>query len=223
MLLEVQQQFKSFFISFICSYISGDKMICFIRYSSLLIIILLTCLPSVYGAVPHEIAGIELGTKVHEYADFEDSNYLKETVVMDWHGFDKGIIYYGICHSPGTIVKIQMKYQDSSKAFFNVLMKKVKKKYGPPSEWEGDSFGINHIWKWKFIDKEGRKVNMILHHNLQDKSENMGNQLKLYYPELMEQEHLCFLRQCQTIDDPEQQTRKEELKKSSWKYLIPQE
>jgi hypothetical protein len=180
-------------------------------------------LPNVYAAVPHEIAGIELGSNVSEYPDFEVSNYLKETVVMDWHGFDKGVISYGICHSPGTIVKLQMKYQDSTKDFFNTLMKKFKKKYGPPSEWEGDSFGINHIWKWKFIDNEGRKVNMVLHHNLQDISENIGNQVKLYYPELMEQEHLCFLRQCKEITDPEQQKHKEELMKSGWEYLIPQE
>jgi len=192
-------------------------------YFAALFLLLTILLPNVYGAVPHEIAGIELGTKVSEYPDFEVSNYLKETVVMDWHGFDKGVISYGICDSPGTIVKLQMKYQDSSKNFFDILMKKFKKKYGPPSEWQGDSFGINHIWKWKFIDNEGRKVNMVLHHNLQDSSENIGNQVKLYYPELMEREHLCFLRQCQEITDPEQQKHKEKLMESGWEYLIPQE
>ena len=122
----------------------------------LFFLVLTLFLPNVYAAVPHAIAGIELGTNVSEYPDFEVSNYLKETVVMDWHGFDKGVISYGICHSPGTIVKLQMKYEDSSKGFFNTLMKKFKKKYGPPSEWEGDSFGINHIWKWKFIDDSVR-------------------------------------------------------------------
>ena len=201
----------------------GEMMSRFIQYFIALVLVFSLYLPSVHAAVPHAIAGIELGMNVSEYPDFEVSNYLKETVVMDWHGFDKGIISYGICHSPGTIVKLQMKYEDSSKNFFNTLMKKYKKKYGPPSEWEGDSFGINHVWKWKFIDNEGRKVNMVLHHNLQDANENIGNQVKLYYPELMEQEHLCFLRQCKEITDPEQQKHKEELMKTGWEYLIPQE
>ena len=198
-------------------------MLRLITYLAILVLLMPFSLSSAFGAVPHSVAGIELGTNVSEYPDFEVSNYLKETVVMDWHGFDKGVISYGICHSPGKIVKLQMKYHDSSKDFFNTLMEKFKRKYGPPSEWEGDSFGINHIWKWKFIDEEGRKVNMILHHNLQDRSENIGNQVKLYYPELMEQEHLCFLRQCKHIADPEEQKHKEELMKSGWEYLIPQE
>ena len=76
----------------------------FFRFFVPLLLVSVMYLPAAYGAVPHKIAGIELGTNVAEYPDFEVSNYLKETVVMDWHGFDKGVIFYGICHSPGTIV-----------------------------------------------------------------------------------------------------------------------
>jgi len=53
--------------------------------------------------IPREIAGIELGSDIADYPDIEYSNYLKEVVVMDWHGFRKGIISYGICESPGNI------------------------------------------------------------------------------------------------------------------------
>jgi hypothetical protein len=176
-----------------------------------------------YSATPHAIAGIELGSGIEEYPDFEFSNFLKETVVMDWHGFRKGIISYGICDSPGTIVRLQMKYEDSSKEFFDTLFQRYKEKYGPPTEWKGDSFGIKHIWKWRFTDDEGRKVNMILSHNLQDHNENVGNQVKLYLPEVVEREHLCFIEHCQDIDDPEQRKRKEALKETGWNYLIPQE
>lgn len=177
---------------------------------------------TLYANTPSEIAGIKLGSKVNDYPDFEVSNYLKETVVMDWHGFRKGIIFYGICHDPGTIVKIQMKYEDSTKEFYNTLLKRFKQKYGPPTEWDGDSFGIKHIWKWRFTDAQGRRVNMQLQHNLRDADQNIGNQVKISYPEMMEKENLCFLQMCQDISDPEKKKRKELLKETGWEYLIPQ-
>ena len=172
-------------------------------------------------AIPHEIAGIRLGTKVEDYPDFEFSNYLKEKVVMNWHGFHKGVISYGFCYSPNTIVKLQMKYEDSSKQFFDILMWRYKEKFGAPSEWKGDSFGIKHIWKWRFKDEDGRAVNMILEHNLQDINANIGNQVKLYYPESLENERLCFIELCEDASDPNKKARKEQLKETSWDLFIP--
>lgn len=197
-------------------------MIFFLQCIAALVLLVGTPLPASSSVVPHEIAGIELGASVEKYPDFELSNYLKETVVVDWHGFRKGVISYGICNAPGIIVKLQMKYEDSSKRFYDILMNRFTEKYGRPSEWEGDSFGINQVWKWRFVDEDGRKINMILQHNMQDIDENIGNQVKLYYPEMIEKERLCFIEQCKQISDPEQQARKEKLKESGWDYLIPQ-
>ncbi len=177
---------------------------------------------AVSADVPHAIAGIHLGSNVENYQNIEYSNYLKEVVVTDWHGFRKGVISYGICHSPGNIVKIRMKYEDSTKKFFNSLMKRYKKKFGPPTEWKGDSFGIKHMWKWKFKDKDGQIVNMILQHNLQDSSENMGNMVKLSYPEMVENERLCFIRYCDETKNSQEKMKKELLKETGWDYLIPQ-
>jgi hypothetical protein len=171
--------------------------------------------------VPHEIAGIRLGTSVDDYPNIEYSNYLKEVVVTDWHGFRKGIISYGICHTPGNIIKMRMKYENSTKRFFNTLMKRYKKKFGTPSEWKGDSFGIKHIWKWKFKDNEGNIVNLILQHNLQDNNDTIGNVIKLSYPEMVEQERLCFIKYCDETKNAEQKKQKETLKDSNWDYLIP--
>ncbi len=172
--------------------------------------------------VPTEIAGIKLGSDIADYPDVEYSNYLKEVVVMDWHGFRKGVISYGICESPGTIVKLSMKYEDSSKRFFDKLLKKYKRKFGSPTEWKGDSFGIKHVWKWKFTDEDGRIVNLSLKHNLRDPNQNIGNVVKMSYPELEEIERLCFNRKCEEITSPEHQKRRDELKKTGWKFLIPQ-
>lgn len=170
---------------------------------------------------PKEVAGFVLGSKVTDYPNIEYSNFLKEVVVYDWHGFDKGIISYGVCAIPGEIIKIKMKYADASKRYFKVLLKKYKKQYGKPTEWKGDSFGILHIWKWKFLDENNNRVHLILQHNTKNPNENIGNMVKLYYPDRIVQEQKCFTLQCsKNISQTEKQMR-DQRTKSDWKYLIP--
>ncbi len=171
--------------------------------------------------VPHEVGGFVLGSNVTDYPDIEYSNFLKEVVIYDWHGFDKGIISYGICEFPGEIVRIKLKYDDSSKKFFKKLLKKYKKKYGKPTEWKGDSFGILHIWKWKFIDKNNNRVHMILQHNTRNSNENIGNMVKLYYPDRIELEQLCFTKKCNTVAEKNEMMKQMKPKKDEWDYLIP--
>ena len=77
--------------------------------------------------VPSEIGGFKLGEDITEYPEVEFSNYLKEVVITDWHGFRKGIIAYGVCAYPGKIVRITMKYEDSSKRFYKKLLHEFKK------------------------------------------------------------------------------------------------
>lgn len=188
-------------------------------------LIILLCIAPLHALAFHaplEVAGIKLGSDIADYPNVEYSNYLKDVVVTDWHGFRKGYISYGACESPGTIIKLRMKYEDSSKKFFDTLLKRYKKKFGSPTEWKGDSFGIKHVWKWKLKDEEGNTVNLILQHNHMDPNENVGNVVKLYYPELEELERLCFNRKCEEVSNPEQKRIKEELKETNWSYLIPQ-
>ncbi len=171
--------------------------------------------------VPKEIGGFRLGEDITEYSDIEYSNYLKEVVVTDWHGFRKGVISYGICAAPGKIVRIEMKFENSSKELFDVLLKKYKEKFGKPEVWGGDAFGILSKWKWIFTDENHHTVNLILQHNLKNHNENIGNLVKLYYPEREEEERLCFIEQCQINKDEEQQQRMRERKELNWDYVIP--
>jgi len=170
---------------------------------------------------PLEIAGFRLGEDITEYSDIEYTNFLKEVVVTDWHGFRKGIISYGICAFPGKIVKIRMKYEDGSRVFFDTLLKKYKQKFGKPDEYEGDAFGILRIWKWRFLDKNQNLVTMSLQHNPQDETENIGNIVKLSYPEREEEERLCFVQQCEENRTAEDKQRLEEHKDTNWDFLIP--
>lgn len=171
--------------------------------------------------IPHEVGGFVLGSNVTDYPDIEYSNFLKEVVVYDWNGFEKGIISYGICEFPGEIVKIKLKYADSSKSFFETLLKKYKEKYGKPDEWKGDSFGILHIWKWKFVDKEKNQINLILQHNTRNPNENIGNMVKLYLPDRIALEQLCFTKKCNIVENMGEMMQHMTPKKSNWDYFIP--
>lgn len=193
----------------------------FILFSLLFSLIIAVAAPLAATKAPSEVAGFVLGSKVTEYPDIEYSNYLKEVVVYDWHGFNKGIISYGVCAVPDEIIKIKMKYADSSKKYFKVLLKKFKKIYGKPTEWKGDSFGILHIWKWKFVDENNNRVHLILQHNTKNRNENIGNMVKLYYPDRIAMEQKCFTMQCNKKIGKIEKQKKEERKKSDWKYLIP--
>jgi len=170
---------------------------------------------------PTEIAGFRLGEDITEYNEIEYTNFLKEVVVTDWHGFRKGIISYGTCAYQGEIIKIKMKYEDGSRDFFNTLLKKYKQKFGKPDDYEGDAFGILLIWKWRFLDKNQNLVSMSLQHNSQDETENIGNVVKLRYPEREEQERLCFVQQYDENRTVEEKKRLEEQKDTNWDYLIP--
>jgi len=171
--------------------------------------------------VPHGVGGFLLGSNVTDYPDIEYSNFLKEVVIYDWHGFDKGIISYGICAEPGEIVKIKLKYKNSSKKYFKKLLKKYKKKYGKPTEWKGDSFGILHIWKWKFVDEKQNRVHLILQHNSKNPNENIGNMVKLYYPDNIVREQTCFSEQCTKNLSKREKSDMKIRKETDWSYLIP--
>jgi len=169
--------------------------------------------------MPTQIGGFILGSDVTDYPDIEYSNFLKEVTIYDWNGFDKGIISYGICDSPGEIVKIKLKYKDPSKRFFKTLLKKYKQKYGKPDEWKGDAFGILHVWKWKFINEKGERIHLILQHNTKNPNENTGNMVKLYCPDQIVKEQKCFNKQCNSGLDEEEETK---ASGPNWKFLIPQ-
>ena len=185
---------------------------------------MLLCVPLQSQAqnVPHEIAGIALGTSIEDYPDIIPFNYLKEVVVTDWHGFRKGMISYGTCRYIKKILKIDMKYEDKSYAFYKKLLVAFREKFGAPNAWTGDSFGVMHVWKWQFIDNEQNRVSLSLQYNGKNSNETIGNVVRLAYPGKMEEERLCFVEMCENDKNKTDAKRREELKKFDWSHLIPQ-
>jgi len=171
---------------------------------------------------PQEIGGFKLGTSVDDYEFISYQNFLKEVVVQNIDGFRKGTIYYGICERPGEIVKIKLKYLDSSESFYKKLLKRYKKKFGKPDAYLGDSFGIVKTWKWTFSDANNNKVLLRLQHNLKNPDESIGNTVKLEYPDRIESERVCFNNQCANRRFGKKNRLPSSWDQKSWQHMIPQ-
>lgn len=150
--------------------------------------------------VPIQIGGISLGADIHDYDQYIKAQttlpirfmeYLEEVELNRLPGFKSGYLAYGNCAEPGKIVRIKLKYSDSSKAFFKDLLEKYKDRFGKPQKWLGDPFHVITAWQWSFSDK-GQQVELYLQHNLSDEEQKLGNSVKLTLSNSILQEQSCF-------------------------------
>ena len=110
----------------------------------------------------------------------------REVEIKPIKGFKNGLIAYSTCAAPNRIVRIKLKYSDSSKTFYEKLKKHIDARFGKCDEYRGDPFHIVVAWKWSFIDKDNNKISLILQHNTRDEEEKMGNSIKLTMTNLLE-------------------------------------
>jgi hypothetical protein len=150
---------------------------------------------------PHQVGGFTLGKNIADYTEMVNMDsalpmrhmeYLKEVEIKEMEGFKSGLIWYGTCARPGQIMRIKLKYADSTTEFYRKLLELFKERFGEPTEWRGDAFRIVIAWKWSFTDSENNHISMILQHNTKDEEEKRGNAVKLTLWNLIEEEHLCF-------------------------------
>jgi len=159
-------------------------------------------LPAVcLAGAPHEIGGIALGARIDGFRDrivpgselpVRYLESLKEVEVRETQGFKTGLLYYGTCTTPARIVRIEFKYENPSRGFYDELLKRFKRHHGAPDEWRGDPFHIVVGWKWEFVDASGNDISLILKHNKRDEEKKEGNYVKMTMWNLMKQEAQCF-------------------------------
>jgi len=143
------------------------------------------------AGMPLSVGGFTLGTSIENYTFVSQENFVEEVIVTDIKGFRKGHIMYGVCESPGEIIRIKLKYKNKSVKFFNRLLKKYKKKFSSKPKFVGDSFGLVKAWKWSFNNDDGVRVSLVLQHNLKDADESIGNMVKLSFPDRLIAERKC--------------------------------
>ena len=176
-----------------------------------------------FAEAPHQIGGFVLDQDIKKFEDrvimdtalpVRYAENIEEVEIKFTQGFKSGLIAYGTCARPGHIVRIKIKYADSSKKFYKDLLKQVKKRFGEPDEYRGDPFHIVVAWKWSFVDQQNHRISLILQHNSMDEQEKKGNSVKLTNTNLMEEDLLCYKNK--------QLDYRERLRQREWKAVKPQ-
>ena len=181
---------------------------------------------------PKQVAVFKLNTDITDIKDYVimetalPTRYMeniKEVEIKPIEGFKTGLIAYATCVAPGRIARIKLKYDDSSKDFFDKLLAKIKEKYGEPDEYRGDPFHIVISWKWSFVDKDGNRISLTLQHNAMDSEEKLGNAIKLTMTNLIEEDQRCYadkgLDQLEKLRQGEGKTMTTGL--TGWNLYIP--
>jgi hypothetical protein len=183
--------------------------------------------------IPHEVAGFAIGQDVATVSDrlqmetrlpLRYQEYLQEVEIKPIVGFKSGLITYGNCAQPGRIVRIKLKYDDSSRPFYDALLAQVQHRFGKPTAYEGDPFHIVIDWKWSFIDTDGHRITMHLSHNNRDTEEKFGNAVKITLNSAITEERQCF-RDKNPETSQQVATKLPPLKSMTtedWQPLIPQ-
>ncbi len=174
------------------------------------------------GEAPHQVSVFVLNRDIADFKDYvimetalpiRYMENIEEVEIKPIKGLKTGCIAYATCTAPGRIVRIKLKYKDSSKTFFENLFKQIKKKYGEPDEYRGDPFHILIAWKWSFIDKEDNRISLNLQHNSQDPDQKMGNAIKLTMWNLVEEDQQCY--KLKALD------HREKFRRPDWKVIDP--
>jgi hypothetical protein len=176
-----------------------------------------------FAEAPHQVGGFVLNEDIKKFEDrvimdtalpVRYAENIEEVEIKFTQGFKSGLIAYGTCAQTGNIVRIKLKYADSSKKFYKDLLKQFKKRFGEPAEYRGDPFKIVDAWKWSFVDRQNHHISLILQHNTKDEQEKMGNSVKLTNTTLMEEDLLCYKNK--------QLDYRERLRQRDWKAVKPQ-
>lgn len=179
---------------------------------------------------PRSICGFELGRHISEYTEtvkmdtalpLRYNEFLHQVEIEESPYFKSGLITFGNCKDPGRILRIKLKYADSTKKFYEKLLKRYKEHFGDPQEYRGDSFQILIAWKWSFVDGNDQ-ISLTLQHNSKDQEEKMGNSVKMTMTNYMEEERNCYKKK---HSDTNQKLQKQKMKmlkdKLNWDMLIP--
>lgn len=182
---------------------------------------------AVLAETPRELAGFVLGDEFSKYRDLVDlpskmplrhGNSIDAVEVRSLPGYKYGVVWVGNCIAPSRIVSIRMKYADSSRIFYDELLKRFKNRFGAPSEWRGDPFHVVISWKWSFVDDRQNRISMILEHNQKSEDETVGNTIKLTMWNLIDEEQECKNKK---YPEPAEQSGPATEGPPDWERFIP--
>lgn len=160
--------------------------------------------------IPMSLAGIRLGSdvstvkhccKITTDIPLSDERHLNEIDLMPEFvpGIKSGTVAYANCSKKGAIVRIKLKFDNSSRSFFDDLLDRYTDKFGKPIKWRGNPFQTVLAWKWSFSDSHGQKINLELTHS-NDDDYKIGNFVKMTSRSLWEEEEACYKKTLEPAD-----------------------
>lgn len=181
---------------------------------------------------PLSAAGFTLGRPVAEFADrlrletalpVRYMESVREAEIKPIPGFKSGLIAFGTCRQPESILRIKLKYSDGSIAFFDELLKRFRSRFGDSAEYQGDPFRVFISWKWSFVDPRGNRISLTLQHNEMDEDEKIGNAVKLTLHNQLEEELLCFEQKQTNEGQPRRRHESQDSPSGSprWELFLP--
>ncbi len=150
---------------------------------------------------PESIAGITIGknvSSVHSLLDMSSEaspwqqEYIARIEIRDMEGYKGGYVVIGKCKRKDTILRMKLKYKNSSMDFFNKIYAKIEKRFGKPNDWRGNPFGTLKVWKWSLEDEYGNISLILQHFSGDDDSITDGNSIRLSRPSWIEEEQKCW-------------------------------
>lgn len=163
----------------------------------------LVAVPAVQAAdTPASLAGIGLGDEASRHKsrirltkprDVDAAPWLRRLPVTGDKYFTGGYVLVGTCAAPGRVVRIKLRYRNTSVKFFRELAGDMLGRYGDPAEYKGDFEGRTMGNKWSFTDASDRPISLILQHTEgEDPELGTGTTIKLTNWGLLEAERACY-------------------------------
>lgn len=157
--------------------------------------------PGLAAEAPRSVAGFTLGRPIESAAGrvimetalpVRYMENLHEVEILPVPGIKSGLVAFGTCREPRSILRIKLKYEDGRIEFFEELLRQFKSRFGDPTEYQGDPFRVFISWKWSFSDPQANRISLTLQHNVQDEEEKIGNAVKLTLHNGLEEDARCF-------------------------------
>ena len=179
---------------------------------------------------PTSLGGIVLGQdistihdicRMHTEIPLSQERHLLEVQRVPRHGrrVRSGTERYATRQQTGRRLRIELKFDDDSREFFDDLLRRYQERFGKPQEWRGDPFQTVMSWKWSFRDGQGEQVNLELTHSL-DEDSKTGNFVKMTLRSLWLREDACQDRK--TAQDTAAKKSPATVGESGYRLLIPQ-
>jgi len=157
--------------------------------------------PALAGELPLTLAGFTLGQDMARYEShcqgpalvIPDIPFLTEMNLAPdaVPGIRGGSLTHGNCLGERNLLRIKLKFHDTSQKFFNSLVKEYTARFGKPDSYQGDAFRNVIAWQWDF-SRAGEAMSVLVMWS-RDKEMRPGVSIKMTLESGVEAEYRCFM------------------------------